>query len=288
MKHNLSNGQLDITVSEQGAELHSLRKTGSEEEYMWTADPGWWPRHAPVLFPVVGKLNDDTFRYGGKEHTLTQHGFARDERFALSSRTDTALTFTLEEREGRPDFPFPYRLDIAYALEGNTLRITYTVSNPGNRDLYFSIGAHPGFRVPFSQGESFEDYVIDFEVPETADRLLISGSLFSGKTAPLLQGESCLPLSYDLFLQDAVVLKDLRSETVTLRSRKSDYRLRFRFPGFPLLGIWTKRGAPFLCLEPWCGRADDLGFTGDLREKPFIEHLPGGGTFERHYEISPE
>ncbi|MDQ3290846.1 MAG: aldose 1-epimerase family protein, partial [Bacteroidota bacterium] len=146
MMHTLQNDTFQIGVQEHGAELCSFKNTQTNLEYIWQADPAIWARHAPVLFPIVGKLKDNQYTYKGKSYTLPQHGFARDHAFTLESKTENSLTFLLQQSEASlNNYPFDFRLFISYRLEENALTVAYRVENPSDKNLYFSLGAHPGF-----------------------------------------------------------------------------------------------------------------------------------------------
>ena len=287
MIHYLENETCRVGVKEDGAELCSFVKQPENLEYIWQADPQVWPRHAPVLFPIVGKLPGNQYCYGGKTYQMSQHGFARDQSFRLTSQSETEMVFELSENEQTLTiYPFPFRLQIIYRLAGNALETTYQVQNPAERDLYFSIGAHPAFNCPLLPGESFVDYYLAFEKPETQDYYLLEQGLLSGKIEPLLKNENKLPLSYDLFLHDALVFKGLSSEKIRLQNLQHNHGVTFEFKGFPYFGIWTKEtGAGFICLEPWHGIASSIGDSGELEQKEGIKKLGAGQEFSCSYTI---
>ena len=220
---HLENESLNITVDSKGAELQSLFWKEENLELLWEGDPAFWPRHAPVLFPIVGKLQGDRSRVEGHEVRLAQHGFARDSEFAVLEKGPACLRFLLHESpETMERFPFPFELELDYCLEGNSLRVGHTVRNTGTGLLPFCLGAHPGFCCPSRPGERFEDYVLKFEVPETLGRHLLHNGLLSPEPEPLLENLDTLPLSYGLFERDAIVLKGVRSSWVELRPRRRD------------------------------------------------------------------
>ncbi len=180
--HTLQNNSFQINVQEHGAELCSFKNTQTDLEYIWQADPAIWARHAPVLFPTVGKLKNNQFTYQGKSYTLPQHGFARDYAFTLKSKTENSLTFVLEQSEATLiHFPFSFRLCISYRLEENTLTVSYRVENPASTNLYFSLGAHPGFACPLFPDEQFSDYYLQFEKSEGIKRYLLDQGLQNGQ-----------------------------------------------------------------------------------------------------------
>ena len=287
----LSTPECRATFSPHGAELISFIGTanGADElEYLWSGDPAVWGRHAPVLFPLVGRLPGDVYHYQGRNYRLPQHGFARDQEFAVLRQSPTELVFRLQHDERtRAVFPFSFELLITYTLQGAQLSVRWDVRNPASdQPLLFSIGAHPAVRCPLLPGERFEDYYFAFDHPVTLDRHLLTGGLLNGGTARMLTQGQELPLSYDLFADDALVFKHYDFNALTLRSRQSARFVRFRFDGFPYLGLWTKGpGANFVCVEPWYGIASPAGEPGELSEKEGILTLEPGQTFSATYSM---
>jgi galactose mutarotase-like enzyme len=292
MNFSLENDQCRVTVNSFGAELSSfIRKDFSNLEYIWQADPAVWARHAPVLFPIVGRLPLDTYLHEGKEYKLPQHGFARDQQFVLLSQTSEELIFGLKADENtRPLYPFDFELIIRYQLRGNTLVVSWQVNNLNkDHELLFSIGAHPAFRCPLLPDEQFEDYYFEFDHAVSFERHLLTGGLLTGQTQPVLNDQTELPLTYELFADDALVLKKFDFTHLTLRSRKSERAVRLRFDGFPYLGLWTKGpGAAFVCVEPWQGVASTMGGPQELAEKEGILNLPPSKGFTTEYSITVE
>ncbi len=283
----IENSFLRLSVKGSGAEMVSLCHLENNREYLWQGDPSFWPRRAPVLFPVVGKLNQHTYRIDGKSYTLPQHGFARDKTFDLVAGTDDKLVFQLrDDEESRKNYPFLFKLFICYQLIGNKLLVTYEVKNPDQKDLLFSIGAHPGFALDSRDGNTLDEFYLEFEEKENVERHLLKEGLFSGEKEAVLTDSAILPLNYKLFEKDAIVLKDLKSSAVSLKSRSGDYNLKFGFEGWPHFGIWTpKNNAPFLCLEPWQGLADTYEYTGEFAGREGVIILPAGESFKRSYSI---
>lgn len=284
----IKKGRYRITVRAYGAELCSFLDTEDMKEYIWQADPQVWSRHAPILFPIVGKLQHDTYTYQGKTYQLPQHGFARDQTFEVVEQTDNSLLFELRESEATlKQYPFPFVLQIKYVLEGNTVTVGYRVQNPGEEDLFFSIGGHPGFNCPLQAGELFTDYFLEFEQPETLERYLVEEGLLTGETEKVLDNKRVLPLRDDLFAKDALVLKEFASSQLTIRSSKHPHQVNVRFKDFPYLGIWSKPvGASFVCIEPWYGVASTIGSSSDLTKKEGILQLAPGQDFTCSYAIS--
>ncbi len=286
--YTLATPECRATFSPHGAELISLIGMADNLEYVWSGDPAVWGRHAPVLFPLVGRLPGDAYHHQGRDYRLPQHGFARDQEFTVLHQSPTELVFRLQHDERtRAVFPFAFELLITYTLRGAQLHVRWNVRNPApDQPLLFSIGAHPAVRCPLLPGEQFGDYYFAFDHPVTLDRHLLTGGLLNGETARVLTQARELPLSYDLFADDALVFKHYDFTRLTLRSRKSARFVRFRFDGFPYLGLWTKGpGANFVCVEPWYGIASPTGEPGELSEKEGILTLEPGQVFSATYSM---
>jgi galactose mutarotase-like enzyme len=287
MIYKLENDHLLVSIHAKGSELASIQSKKNGLEYLWQADPVVWNRHAPVLFPIVGKLRNDEYEWQGQMYRLPQHGFARDHHFEIHSKQADSLTLTLmANQDTLALYPFRFELRITHALEANRLEVKYEVINQGEGPMPFSIGAHPGFACPLRPDETFEDYYLEFDQPETLSRHLLENGLFNGRTEPLLLHEKTLPLHPELFEKDAIVVTGYRSESLTLKSRKGPHQLKVNFPGFPWLGIWTKNAkSPFVCIEPWYGHADLTQASGKLMEKAGIILLNTGEEFNCRHTI---
>jgi galactose mutarotase-like enzyme len=273
---------LKIMANTTGAELVSVMKDG--HEYIWQGDPKIWPRHAPILFPIVGRLEKDVYRIGDSVYSLSQHGFARDCEFEMVGRRSDYLQFRLRSSEATlKKYPFQFELTVHYTLDGNKLLVVYIVKNTDRQMIWFSVGAHPGFC--FEADETFSDYVLQFESREMADRHFLENGIFSGKSDRVLDNSDVLELSDRLFEKDAIILKNLKSNFVTIKNKNGPRSIRVGFKGFPYLGIWSKPGAPFVCIEPWHGLADTQGSGKDFREKEGIVSLEPDRTFDCHYDI---
>lgn len=268
---------LSATINPLGAELWSL-SDAEGHALMTDADPAFWTGHAPLLFPIVGTLNGDRYRLGNTHYTLSRHGFARRRQFALTSRDKASALFTLAaDEETRAVYPFDFRLDMAFAIEGATLAMTATVTNAGATDMPFSLGYHPAFAWPLPYGARAEDHRIRFEKPEPA-RLceLDAGSglvMPERRETPVEDRE--LALHPALFERDALIWDKLASRSL-IWGAPGTPSLRIDFPDTPMLGLWQKPGAHYLCIEPWAGIADPVGFDGEIWDKPGIERLPPG------------
>ncbi len=285
----LENPWLKATFKTLGAELSSLVSITNNTEHIWQADPSIWNRHAPILFPIVGQVENNSYSFEGKDFKMSQHGFARDRQFKVESQTSDSIVFSLDsDEESSKIYPFQFSLFVMYTLITDKLEISYKVVNKDSKKIYFSIGAHPGLVCPFQENESFEDYILEFEKPETATRHFFAGGLLNGNIQEkYLENSQTIPLSYDLFKDDAIILEGLVSEYVDLKSTKSGKYLRFYFKDFPLLAFWTKPGmnADFICIEPWFGVADIKGRKENFSQKPFIQSLNIDDKFNCQYAI---
>ena len=288
MDYSIANQDYQVTVSSKGAELSSLIHQLTQTEFLWQADARYWGRHAPVLFPIVGRLNQDCYRVGSQTYQLSQHGFARDQEFTRVMQAGDRIIFSLQANETtRPLYPFPFGLTVSYELNGATLTVRYQVNNPHSESLPFSIGGHPGFRCPLLPQTQFQDYSLVFSQPETLSRHYLEQGLLNGQTGPMLSNQTHLSLNHELFLEDALVFKFPKSDKVQLVHQEQGPVLSMTFPGFPYLGVWTKpdQGANFICIEPWYGIADQQDFAGELKDKEGVQLLAPQGCFDCAYTI---
>jgi galactose mutarotase-like enzyme len=262
--YHIENDFLSIKVNAFGAELSSLYNKLEQQELLWQADSKFWARHAPVLFPIVGRLKDHQYEFGGKSYTLPQHGFARDSVFELVENTSDRLEFALLSNEKtKENYPFDFEFRVAYQLDGNRLTQSFWVKNTGSQTMYCAIGAHPAFIMD----GAFENYTLHFDQSEpNLERLILEGGLLGKVQKFRLVNDQLLSLNHQLFEQDALVFETLNSRAITLR-KEGEKVLTMQFKDFPNFGVWTKPGAPFLCLEPWWGFADKTLDVGELSEK---------------------
>ncbi len=283
----LENDHLIVKIKPKGAELTSVFNKKTELEYMWNADPAFWGKTSPVLFPIVGTLKDDTYIYKNKPHRLSRHGFARDMVFEVTDSAAGAAVFTLNSSpQLMENYPFMFRLDIKYTLEANYIHVNYLVTNSGEDDMYFSIGGHPAFKAPMVDNTHYEDYYLEFNEVENVPRWPISsGGLIEDSTKPLLNETNKIQLNKTLFNEDALVIKKLKSDVVSLKCSKHQHGLDFHFDGFPFLGIWAAKNADFVCIEPWCGIADSVTHNQQLVEKEGIEIVNAGKSWSRVWSV---
>lgn len=284
----ISNEFLEVNIIEKGAELTSIINKNTGLEYMWNADPAFWAKTSPVLFPIVGMLKNDTYYYEGKSYHLARHGFARETKFTIAAREADSITFTLSNTASTIEvYPFHFRFDITYKVINDTLSVTYKITNTGNVKLFFSVGGHPAFKIPLTGGTAYTDYYLQFDKKENASRWPISKEgLIGTEPEPLLENTDRIPLSKELFLQDALVFKNLKSSKVSLKSSATSHGLLFDYTGFPFLGIWAAKNADFVCIEPWCGIADSVSTDQQFINKEGINKLDAGDVFERSWSVT--
>ncbi|EDN8926851.1 aldose 1-epimerase family protein [Listeria monocytogenes] len=285
----LENEVLLVEMKTAGAELTRIFHKDTGLEYLWNADSKFWGRHSPVLFPTVGRLVEDTYLVDGKPYHLGQHGFARDRDFQVIEQTEKSVRFELDaDEDSLAVYPYKFKLSIIYTIEKNTVAVSYEIENTDNKRIYFSIGAHPAFNLPLTDGTTFEDYYLDFGTEENLETLCLEGPYRSGEIKKVVDKPAqYLPLSYDLFKNDALIFEALKQKEMTIKSDKTPHFVKVSFPEFPFVGVWTaKPGTPFLCIEPWYGIADGAGESVELRDKAGIEHLEPEAVFASEYEIT--
>jgi galactose mutarotase-like enzyme len=273
-QHDFGSAGLAARVRAQGAELCALAdETG--HPYLWPASPAW-PRHAPNLFPIVGRLAGDTLRHQGRSYRLTQHGFARDLRFTWITRGPDGCTLALtDDAATRAMYPFPFRFEITFAAWENSLSVTYAVHNTGPETLPVSMGAHPAFRWPLQPDLPKEAYRLVFDANETAPLRGVVGGLLTEACRPCPIHDRVLPLLPSLFDDDALILSAPNSRSVHFSADEGP-SLTVAWDGFEQLGLWSKPGGDFLCIEPWQGMASPAAWDGDISEKPWSMLVPPG------------
>ena len=277
----LSNKFCSASINTKGAELNSFKNSQTNTEYIWNGNPDFWGKHSPVLFPIVGALKDDCYFYEGKKYNLSRHGFARDFEFEVIESSSNAASFLLQQNpEIASKYPFDFELQMDYKLVDRQLVLSYIIRNKSNGEMPFSIGAHPAFALP----NSFIDYSLDFEKEENLITHELENNLFSGETRSINLDKTNLPLTYSLFEKDALVFKTIQSKKVTILENNKPL-LKVNFEDFSSLGIWTVQNAPFICIEPWIGFADDATSNGNLFDKTNIQLLKENSSFEASFSI---
>lgn len=284
----IRNESLEIKVKSLGAELTSLKTISDNCEYLWQCDVKYWTGQSPILFPIVGRVENNKYKIDDKEYELGIHGFAMNSEFILTEKLNNSLTYKLcSNSETLKKYPYKFELGIKYKLEKKELAVSFEVKNIDNKMIWFSIGAHPGFNCPLDKNESFDDYSLIFEHNETVNRLLLDGGLclMTNGEESFLNNEKEIKLSAKLFEKSAIILKKLKSNKITLKSKKCKKNVSVMFAGFPYLGIWTMPNAPYVCIEPWYGLPSTKGQDADLKTKEGILSLEPEKTFQCLYKI---
>jgi len=283
-RHTLRSDSVTATVLAHGAELCSL-KTAEGLELLWQAGPEW-PRHSPLLFPVIGEVRNEQIRVRGKVYPMLRHGVAHDQPFTWAERSPHSCRLVqTDNAETRSRFPFAYRLTLTYALRGADLDVAIKIENPGDEVLPASIGGHPAFHWPLLPGLPKESYRLTFSADEPAPiRRLKDGLLLPDARPSPIRGRT-LDLLERLFDEDAVILDKLASTSVRYAADRGP-SLDVSWDGFRQLGVWSKPGGvPFLCIEPWYGFASPIDFDGEFSDKPGLMHVPPGETRAFRYTI---
>ena len=285
----INNGQVKMTVDTLGAQMMSLQSADGTE-YLWQADPAYWADRSPVLFPFIGRLTNNSYRYCGKVYPMGIHGFAAASEFTPVAQTEDRIVLELTAtEETRRQYPFDFSFQIAYALDNNTLSVTYSIKNRDEKILPFGVGGHPGFNVPLLSGERFEDYTLIFSQACQPDRVGFTPAVYlSGKDEayPLENGKE-LPLRHDLFDEDAVILKNMARE-VTLKSSVSGRGVTVSYPDMPYLGIWhwPKTDAPYVCIEPWTSLPARQDVVEEFSCKSDMLQLAPGKTYDTTWNVT--
>jgi galactose mutarotase-like enzyme len=285
----LSSNNIKAYINKKGAELSSFYQINSSIEYVWQADPAIWPWHAPNLFPIVGGLVNNELYVDGNAYSLQRHGFARHSDFVLIESSGSHAIFSLRYNEDTLlSYPYHFEFQLIYHLQDSNLTCTYKVINLESKTIWFSLGGHPAFNAPFFPDEKYEDYFLEFDQDELLLRHHLSAAgYFNNETSSLTLDDKKLWLKPDLFQNDALVFKQLQSREVTLRSKNHTHSLTVSFADFNSLGIWAKPNAPFVCIEPWLGYADNESSNkASIQEKEGIVSLLPGHVFEASYSIT--
>ncbi len=283
MRVKLISEEAKCEIDCHGAELKSFEKNG--REYMWCANPEFWGRTAPVLFPFVGQVAGGVFRYKGSEYPMGQHGFARDMDFELVSSGKTTAVFKLAfDEQTLKKYPMPFVLVISYALCGSKLNITWEITNPANENLYFSIGAHPAFNCTLCESE-LHLYKNGTPVTDFENHMFGPG-LLTGQKQNIHVDGGVISMNEHTFDGDAFVIEDRQVDKVELWTKNGTKQVSVEFD-MPLVGLWSppKKNAPFVCIEPWYGRADRVGFAGDLSEREWGNTLAPGKKFGTQFTV---
>ncbi|MFB3170076.1 aldose 1-epimerase family protein [Neobacillus sp. 179-C4.2 HS] len=284
----IENDWLKVDVLRHGAEVRKVMHKKNALDYMWTGDEAYWGRVSPVLFPIVGRLKEDHYELDGKTYKMSQHGFLRDVKFDVAEQTSTTVSFVFESL-GRfvHVYPYEFKATIRYRLIEDSLIVQWQILNANKEEMYFSIGAHPAFRIPLVENETIEDYHLNF-TPAANKNVMeyeLRNSLIHEKG--IVNNLSTIQLKNALFANDALIYSNI--DRLALVSKQSSHGVEVIFQGFPFVGIWSKyiepdgTIAPFVCIEPWYGIADTYDTTGNLKEKFGVNKLGAGETFQAEY-----
>ncbi len=291
--YTLKNEHLTIEMKELGAELTSIFDHNTNTQYLWNADPKFWKRHAPILFPIVGSLKNKTYTYQGQTYPSLQHGFARDMEFKIVNKTENEIWFLLEPTdETRRIYPFEFLLELGYRLEERKITCFWRVTNRSNSTMHFSIGGHPAFYCPLDTIEEQSEYYISFDTEVPVRYLLVDENGYANKKPQneqniLTTDHGILPIISNMFDYDALIIEDHQCHKVSLLDPGKIPYVTVTFDA-PLFGLWSpaKKNAPFICIEPWYGRCDASDFNGTLEEREYSNSLEPGEIFKAEYSIA--
>lgn len=286
----IANEFLTVEINPLGAELTSLKGNVSGLEYLWQADPAVWKRHAPVLFPFVGRSKNDQYTYQGKTYPMGQHGFARDRQFEVEESGDQKAVFLLKSDEvSLAIYPFEFELRVSYQVQDMHLVVNYDVKNTATTaPMYFSIGGHPGFKVPMTADTQFDDYFVDYRPQKSRVKIPLQGAFINLNERTLAPTDVATDISHELFKDDAMIYELKGQENVfSIRSEKTPHAISMKLSA-PFIGVWSPHPTEgnLVCLEPWWGIADDVAATGELSEKFGVNQLAPQATFNANYEIT--
>ena len=287
MEIYIENEHFRASFASKGAELQYITGVDSGTEYLWSGDAEYWPKFSPVLFPIIGALKENTYHFEGEKYVLSRHGFARDMEFEVEKLSEHEVLFSLKHNnETLKNYPFEFELRLRYKIFGASLCCTYEVINPAEKELLFSIGGHPAFAAPLNKQGAYNDYFLQFNANDELTFHVIEDNLISNKTITLNLDDKRLHLKHELFYNDALVIKNLKSNSISLMNQKNYNGINFKFENFPYFGIWAAKDADFVCLEPWCGIADSVNHNQQLEDKEGIIRLPPYGEWQRTWEIT--
>ena len=285
----LENSGLIIEVNEHGAELNKLFSKKHNIDFLWCGDSKFWGRNAPILFPIVGRLKDNEAIIDDKIYNMNQHGFARDCTFKLINESKNSITYSfIANEESKKKFPYNFELLISYKLNKNSIEVFWTVRNIDSKTMYFSIGAHPAFNVPFNIGEKLEDYYLALKTDKNVEEYILQGPYVKEKNKVNLPEN--IFIEPELFTNDALIYSGI--DEVTIKSKNNDIALMVSFKNFPFVGIWspfykeTSTIAPFVCIEPWYGITDLKNTTKVFKNKLGVNKIEVGEEFNANYDIT--
>jgi len=287
--HYLENQYLTVAVADAGAELTSIYDKKNQREIIWEADSKYWKRHAPVLFPNVGKHYLNHYLYNGTTYETKQHGFARDMEFVCNNDTTDRVTHQLKANaDTRKVYPFDFVLEITHRLDENQVIVQWKVTNAGKEAMYFTIGGHPAFKVPILENTKQTDYQLIFDKKEALAYILVdkeTGTAIDDTVYHLELNQSKYAITAHMFDKDALIFDKGQIQWAAIGYPDGSPYVAIECNGFPDFGIWSVPGAPFVCLEPWDGRCDNKGFEAEISKKPGINTLASGAIYHKEYKI---
>ena len=290
MLYTIENEKLKVEISDLGAEIMSIKSKATGHEYLWQGNDKYWANRATILFPICGRLTEGKYIWKGKEYEMVLHGFAKLCVFNVVEKTDTEITLELTpNEETRKAYPFDFVFRMTYTLTDTTIKNTFFVNNPTEEDLPFTVGGHPGFNIPFCDGEAFEDYYLEFKCEKPTERLIMSPTCFyTGKNEPMpLKDGKIIELRHDLFDNDGVFMNNM-CRCISLKSKKNNRAVTLKFEDMKHYGLWQKphSDAPYVCIEPWCGVPAIDGVVDDFATKVEMSHLAKGESFSTYFDIT--
>ena len=278
----LSNSKITVKIAKRGAEIKSIDSFG--KEYMWSADPKIWGKSAPIMFPICGGLKEGRYELFGKSYSMSKHGFARNSDFDVEKIEKDKVTLVLHDsEETRAIYPFKFNFRVSFAISDESLSVTYDVENLSDTPMYASFGAHEGYACP----EGIEKYEVIMPEKETLYASGLNGELVTDYYKLMCENGNKIPLREVDFFIDAVVFRNIKNKSVTLKNKENGRGVRVDFPEFDNLVLWHKYNSPYLCIEPWCGLPDVSGSSFDFTEKDGIKKIDVGERLSRTHVITP-
>lgn len=285
----IENDRLLLKVNDHGGELAGIYDKKNERELIWCADPKVWNRHAPLLFPFVGELYNKEYRYNGVTYPMTAHGFARDTKFSFEGIKDNKIVHSIISNEDtKKVYPFDFKLEVSHKIEENRVIVEWKVRNTGDKEMLFTIGAHPAFNVPAKEADAQKDYYLTFGNKEQLEYIRISkdgGTALYEEVHNLSLTDGTYQIGEHLFDDGVLIFEKHQLSEVGIAFPDKEPYVNIKCEGFPYVGVWTKPNAPFICLEPWYGRCDNYGFTGELKDKTGVQRLNADKEFYVKYKI---
>lgn len=285
--YRIENDTMIAEFSTKGAECHRLYNKKTNIDYLWSGNEQFWARHAPILFPIIGRLKHNTYIFDEKSYEMNAHGFARDSIFTVFRQTKTMISFVLKSDEKtKENYPFDFSLKITYTLVDNELNVSYQVDNHGPQPMYFNIGGHPGFNIPYNGGD-FSDYRLTMKTETPCSRYFVSEDGLIQTDPVLTDAPFDLRLTHDLFEHDALIYQTEGETSIYLHHIHDKHYIELYYDHIPFVGIWSPypKRAPFVCIEPWFGMADKEDTTGNFIHKAAIQKVDSHDYWRCQYTI---